>query len=256
MACSAWGRGIWLACWVWFMTAPMVFAAPEITLYYYDRKPFHYAGADGQITGLVATPTVQVFEKAGFHITWRLMPASRILATIKANVGDDCSPGWYKVADREQYARYSLPIYNDKPLVAVVRADYPVQQGMTAKEFFLRPQVKLLVKQSFVHGSYLDQIIASMPPANVLRMSDDISSIIRMLHYGVGDVMTATQEEAEYYLNEAGYRASDFRIVTFPDVPAIEKRYILCSKRVPDDVMGKLNAAIKTLPLMPASPSH
>jgi uncharacterized protein (TIGR02285 family) len=230
----------------------MVFAAPAITLYYYERKPFHYTSTNGRVTGLVVNPAEQAFEKAGIPVTWKLMPASRILATLKANIGEDCSPGWYKTAEREQYVRYSLPIYSDKPLVAIVRADYPVRPGMTAKEFFLRPQVKLLTKQSFVHGSYLDQIIGAMPPANVVRVPDDISSIVRMLHYGVADVVTATQEEAEYYVTDAGYLMNEFHVVTFPDVPAVEKRYILCSKRVPDEVMDKLNAAIKTLSLVPA----
>jgi ABC-type amino acid transport substrate-binding protein len=230
----------------------MVVAAPAITLYYYERKPFHYTSANGQVTGLIVGPTTQVFEKAGIPITWKLMPANRILATLKANIGDDCAPGWYKTTEREQFARYSLPIYNDKPLVVIVRADYPVKPGMTAREFFLRPQVKLLTKQSFVHGAYLDQIIAEMPPANVVRVPDDISSIVRMLQYGIADFATATQEEAEYYVTDAGYPMNEFRIVTFPDVPAIEKRYILCSKRVPETVMDKLNAAIKVLPPTPA----
>lgn len=234
----------------------MVLAAPPITLFYYERKPFHYTGADGQVEGLIVGPTLQAFEKAGIPVVWKLMPATRIMATLQANIGEDCAPGWYKTPERESFARYSLPIYSDKPLVAIVRADYPVRQGMTAKEFFLRPQVKLLTKQTFVHGSYLDQIIAAMPPANVVRVTDDISSIVRMLHYGVGDVVTATQEEAEYYVTDAGYRMNEFRVVTFPDVPAIEKRYILCSRHVSDEVMDKLNAVIKTMPLAQAPAAH
>jgi polar amino acid transport system substrate-binding protein len=247
MACDAWGRVIWLACWVWFITAPMAIAAPGVTMFYYERKPFHYTDANGQPAGLIIGPTTQAFEKAGIPVTWKVMPASRILVTLKANVGDDCSPGWYKTTEREQYVHYSLPIYNDKPLVAIVRADYPLKPGMTAKEFFLHSQVKLITKQSFVHGAYLDQIIGAMPQANVVRVPDDISSIVRMLHYGMGDVVTATQEEAEYYVTDAGYKMNEFHIITFPDVPAVEKRYVLCSKRVSNDVMDKLNAVIRTM---------
>jgi hypothetical protein len=36
-----------------------------------------------------------------------------------------------------------------------------------------------------------------------------------------------------------------FKLLRFPDVPVVEKRYILCSKAVPVAVVKKLNEAIK-----------
>lgn len=33
-------------------------------------------------------------------------------------------------------------------------------------------------------------------------------------------------------------------LLKFPDLPAGDKRYIMCSKQVPDEVIGKLNKAI------------
>lgn len=242
---------MWLACWTLCSASSVVQAASSVTLYYYERKPFHYTTDDGHAVGLMVTPTTQIFEKAGVTISWKVMPVSRILATIKANVGDDCSPGWYKTPEREDYARYSLPIYSDKPLVGLARADFPARQGITAKELFLQAHARLLIKQGFVHGTYFDQIIAAMPPANVIRVPEDVSSMVKMVRYGIADVVPATPEEAEVYVANSGYGMKEFRILNFSDIPAVEKRYIICSKRVPAELMDKLNAIIKTMP--PAS---
>lgn len=46
------------------------------------------------------------------------------------------------------------------------------------------------------------------------------------------------------YVKEAALKIKDFRVLVFPDVPAIEKRYILCSKSVPASVVDKLNKEI------------
>jgi len=115
----------------------------------------------------------------------------------------------------------------------------------------MRPQTRLLMKQGFVHGAYLDQIIAKMPPENIVRVSDDVASMVRMVRSGIADLVTTTEEETEVYVSQAGFGMKEFRVLHFPDVPAVEKRYILCSKQVPDSVINKLNAAIKTLPIDP-----
>ncbi len=256
MTGSAWVSKLLVASWGLFCVGAWAqVAAPQlvspITMHYYERKPFHYTTDNGRVAGLAVTPTVQVFEKIGIPISWKLTPASRILATLKANIGADCSPGWYKTPERESYARFTLPIYNDKPLVGLSRADFAAPEGISAKDLFMRPQTRLLMKQGFVHGAYLDQIIAKMPPENIVRVSDDVASMVRMVRSGIADLVTTTEEETEVYVSQAGFGMKEFRVLHFPDVPAVEKRYILCSKQVPDSVINKLNAAIKTLPIDP-----
>jgi polar amino acid transport system substrate-binding protein len=222
-----------------------------IIMHYYERRPFHYTAENQQVEGLVVTPTMQVFKKIGIPIVWKVTPANRILATLKANIGADCSTGWYKTVERESYARFTLPIYNEKPLIGLSRTDFSAPEGISAKELFAQPKFKLLVKQGFVHGAYLDKLIAQMPPQNIIKVSDEVSSIVRMVKSGIGDLTTTTQEEAEFYVSQAGFGIKDFRVLHFPDVPAVEKRYILCSKQVSEDVINKLNAEILNLSIEP-----
>ncbi|HEX8955643.1 MAG TPA: transporter substrate-binding domain-containing protein [Burkholderiaceae bacterium] len=219
-----------------------------ITVHYIERKPLHYRDEQGRLSGILVPLVEQSFAKAGIPMRWQLTPENRIMATLKANDGRDCSSGIYKSAERESFARISPPIYRDKGLVALARADYPVPAVTTAHELFTRPQARLLIKQGFVYGRYLDPMIEKMPPAQVQRVTDEIGSMVRMVRAGIADFIILTEEEGEVYADAAGAAAPDsIRLLHLSDVPAQEYRYIFCSKGVPQEVMDRLNAAIAVL---------
>ena len=220
-----------------------------ITLHYYDRPPFHSRDASGHITGLVADPTNKFMNRAGIAINWQFTPANRILTMLKFNKGMDCSPGWYKNPERESYAQFSLPIYQDKPLVGLSRADFRAPEGITAKELFSQPETRLLAKQNFSQGAYMDALIAKMPPSHVMRVAEEVSTMVKMLKADRADLIVTTQEETEIYIQQSGFSEKDFRVLKFPDVPAVEKRYILCSKQVPAEVIERINRAIRDMSL-------
>ncbi|WP_161631539.1 substrate-binding periplasmic protein [Rhodoferax saidenbachensis] len=222
---------------------------PVVTMQYYERKPFHYTSETGKVVGLVVAPTEQAFAKIGIPVKWQLVPANRILDTLKRDESPLCSPGWYKNPERMEYAQFSEPIYRDKPLVGLGNADFPVKQGITAKELFARPETRLLIKQNFSQGAYMDKIIAGMPTAQVQAVPVDVTNLVQMIHARRADLIVTTQEEVEIYVEQAALKLKDFRVLVFPDVPAVEKRYILCSKSVPASLMAKLNKAIGTKPL-------
>ncbi|MBV8633507.1 MAG: transporter substrate-binding domain-containing protein [Burkholderiaceae bacterium] len=217
-----------------------------ITMHYHERKPLHYSDGNGNVIGILAAPIERSFAKAGIPFVWRQTPMNRIMATIKANDGPDCIAGVYTSAERESMARLSLPIYRDKGLVMLARADFPAPATVSARELLARPQTRLLLKQGYVYGSYLDPLIAKMAPTQVQRVTDEIDSMIRMLRAGAADIIVTTEEEAETYVNP---EVDSVRLLHLSDVTAREYRYIVCSKRVPQETMDKLNAAIATLPV-------
>ena len=222
---------------------------PLVVMQYYERKPFHYTVETGKESGLVVTPTEQAFAKLGIPIKWQLIPANRILDNLKRNESAVCSPGWYKNPQRLEYAQFSEPIYQDKPLVGLSNADFAVRQGITAKELFARPQTRLLMKQNFSQGAYMDKLIAELPASQVQSAPVEVPNLIQMIHARRADLIVTTQEEVELYVEQAALQFKDFRVLVFPDVPAVEKRYVLCSKAVPASVMNKLNQAIGKKPL-------
>lgn len=49
---------------------------------------------------------------------------------------------------------------------------------------------------------------------------------------------------ASYLVEQSGIGAGNFKQIKAPDVPAGDDRYIMCSKDVSDETIGKLNKAI------------
>ena len=225
-----------------------------ITVHYIERKPLHYRDEQGKLSGILVPLIEQSFAKAGIPMRWQLTPENRIMATLKASEGYDCSTAIYKSPEREAFARISPPIYRDKGMVVLTRVDYPAPAITSAQELFSRPQARLMVKQGFVYGSYLDPMIERMPPAQVQRVSDDISSMVRMVRAGIADFIILTGEEGEIYADAAANAPDSIRLLHLSDLPAQEYRYIFCSRRVPQQVMDKLNAAIAGLQV--DSPRH
>ncbi|HEY8026715.1 MAG TPA: transporter substrate-binding domain-containing protein [Burkholderiaceae bacterium] len=215
-----------------------------LTLYYYERKPFHYTTDDGKVAGLTVVPTEAAFAKLDIPIHWSKVPVNRILAQIKMNREAACSPGSYKKPDREKYARYSIPIYRDKPLVGLANARFLAEPGITARELLARPDTRLLVKQNFSQGAYMDELIAKMPSAHVFPTTDEVPTMVQMIARGRADLIITTQEEVEIYIHQSGFKLEDFHILVFPDVPEVEKRYILCSQEVPVEVIDNLNSVL------------
>jgi polar amino acid transport system substrate-binding protein len=233
-----------LACATMCASATFAQSAQPLRIQYYERKPFHYTLENGNVVGLTATPTEQAFKKIGVTIRWELVPVNRILNNLKRNDEPLCTPGWYKKPEREEYAQFSAPIYRDKPLVGLARAGFAVKEGITAKELFASPSTNLLVKQNFSQGAYMDALIATMPPRQVIAVVEEIPNLVKMIDAKRADLIITTQEEVALYVDQAELSMKDFRVLVFPDVPAVEMRYILCSKQMPAETMRKLNKAI------------
>jgi len=229
--------------------SPNASASPveQITLHYYERPPFHYTDEKGQPEGLILKKTIEIFHKAGISYSWERTPANRILALIKNDSGHDCSPGWYKNEGRERYAIFSDSIYHDRPLIGLTRVDFKVRDGITAKELFSMPDVRLLLKQNFSQGAYMDSLISENFGERIQRVTVEVPTMVKMLKANRADLIITTEEESETFVSKAGYGMQEFRILKFPDVPAVERRYILCSKNVSPEIIKRMNDAIRKL---------
>ena len=222
--------------------------ASTITLHYYERPPFHYTDEQGIPRGLIVERTANIFNKAKIDYSWRVTPANRILAVLRSDTGQDCAPGWYKLAERETYAQFSEPIYSDKPLIGLSRADLKVAENITAQALFLLPNVRLLLKENFSQGAYMDKLLADVPKVRIQRVTAEVPTMVKMLKANRADLIITTEEESRIFILKAGYTEKDVRILKFPDVPAVERRYILCSKNVSPSTMKRLNEAILESP--------
>lgn len=220
-------------------------SAESITVLWTERRPFQYTDDDGQAKGILVDLGKSIFDRAGIAFKWQEVPANRVLLELKMNEKPQCAVGWYKTEEREAVAQFTLPVYQDKTLRGVLRAAAPAEQGITAKALFANPKIRLLIKQSFAYGKFMDDMIASKNPAEIQRVVGDARNLLRMLRADRADLVLLAQEEIDYYSKlEPDFR-KDFKVVVFNEAPELEQRYIMCSKRVIPQTMKLINAAIE-----------
>lgn len=216
-------------------------ADATITLHYNERPPYLVPQPDGSASGLTGTPAADAFKKAKIAVSWQKTPTSRQLVVIQEGAGQDCAIGWFKNPEREKFAKFTKAIYQDKPMVAIANTKVNVKDGGKFEDAL--KQQSLLVKDKFSYGADLDAMIARVKPATTVTTGES-AQMVQMVNAGRVDMMLASKEEAEYYVKSSGLADNAVKVLSFPDMPQGGKRYIMCSKAVSDEVMGRLNAAI------------
>jgi polar amino acid transport system substrate-binding protein len=219
------------------------FAEDAIMLHYNERPPYLHSNADGSASGLTATPAGKAFTKAGIPFIWKLTPANRQLLVVQNGEGKDCAVGWFKNAEREKLAKYTKAIYQDQPTVAIAHSSVAVKEGGRFEDAIADKNLRLLVKKNYSYGPFIDAIIARGKPTVSATIVESIP-MVQIIMAARADLMLAAEEEAAHLIKESGGDAASVKVIRFSDMPPGEKRYILCSKAVGDDVIDKLNAAI------------
>jgi len=215
-----------------------------ITLHYHERRPYYITEPDG-IHGLCADPANQIFQKAEIPYCWQKTPAKRQLEIIKQNKRMACAVGWFRNKEREKFAKFTLSIYQDKPTLALARADnsriesgFPIEKTMTDRKLCL------LQKDSYSYGKFIDEKIRQFKPVAVKTTGDNLG-MLKMIYAHRGDYFFLADEEALGLILQSGFSKKAFKLVRFSDIPAGNKRHILCSMAVDDSIIDRLNRAIQ-----------
>lgn len=241
--------GVWL--FIWLLMSPVIQAAEQcrsITLHYAVRPPY-VVEHNGQVIGLTATIAEQAFIAEGIKFRWQATPFKRQWKLIEDNQGCDCGLGWFKTADREQIARYTLPIYRDNPQVVLAKANNTaIQPGITVPELLNNRRLVLQVKVGYSYGPWLDQQIRQLQPT-IDATSGESELMLQKLYAERADYFFIAPEEATALIARSGYAANDFKQISMANMPPGEFRYIPCSLKVPTEVIERLNAQISQLGL-------
>jgi len=231
---------IWLIC-----TIP-VYAQSPIQLYYYDRAPYATTDAQGEVSGLCATPAANAFKQAGISFEWKKMPFKRQLVTIKQNKKMGCGIGWFKNPERETFARFTDSIYQDKPAVTISKiGNNALEKHRDLISLFEDKKVKLLVKDGFSYGAYVDELINNHDPEIVSVVTSTNVQMLQMILSGRADYFFISEEEADHIVVNVGYNVSQFQLRHYSDMPAGNHRYITCSQQVSPEIIDLLNGALK-----------
>jgi len=221
-------------------------AQSPVQLYYYERIPYAVKDNQGEVSGLCATPAANAFKKAGIPFQWKKMPFKRQLVTIKHNKKKACGIGWFKNPEREAFARYTDAIYQDKPAITISRkGNQALQRHQDLNTLLNDKNVKLLVKDGFSYGTYIDGLIKKNDPEVVVVATSTNIQMLQMILADRADYYFTSEEEAEHMIMNAGYEVSQFQLQHYSDMPAGNRRYITCSQQVTPEIIELLNRALK-----------
>lgn len=223
--------------------APLAAAENAVTLLYNERPPYITRQPDGSAAGLTATAAANAFKAAGIPVRWRELPSNRQIVLIQEGSGNDCAIGWFKNAEREKFAKFTMPLYRDMPPVLLANRDFAVPPHETLRTLLARRDIRVLVKDRYSYGRYIDTLLADLKP-HVVVTSNENTGMVAMIKARRADFMFVAQEEANYLVSQAGAHPGDFKLIRTSDMPQGELRYLMCSKRVDDHVLARVNAAI------------
>ncbi|BHH83437.1 substrate-binding periplasmic protein [Desulforhopalus sp. 52FAK] len=234
-----------LLCLLTLLSGPS-FAQPTLQIFYEERPPYASKTDIHSVEGLTATPVANALSNVGIPFKWKKMPFKRQLVTIKADKKNVCGIGWFKKPGREEFARYSIPIYQDKPTVVLARnGDDAVARHSDIKSLFSDNSITLLVKDSFSYGTFLDEHIEKMQPKTLTVISSNTGEMLQMLLSGRGDYFLVAEEEATDFFQKKEFSASQFAFHRFPEMPQGNNRYLACSFSVQPEIIEAINVQLQ-----------
>lgn len=210
-----------------------------------DKPPYSYMD-NGAAKGFLLERTRRALTIAGVEFQFREMPPKRIFLEIEKNEQAICSFGWYKIPERERYARFSVPLHQDKPhvVLAGARSVGAVRKNMTLKELMSDPSLIVAGADGVSYGAELDQMLLKFAGKVDLTLQSPLQ-VVKKIAAQRADFMFIDQEDYNYLTESSvDFRGEGLVRIDYPDMPAGLKRYILCSQRVSDDTMQIINAAI------------
>ncbi len=225
-----------------------------LLLLYRDKPPYSYT-EDRLPKGLLIEQSRAVFAAAGLAIHMEEAPLKRIQLELQANERPVCSPGWYKLPERELYARFSLPMSQDLPhlVLAGPRSAEAVRAHRSLASLLADSRLRMAVVDGISYGSELDGYIKQQAPAP-LRATVTPVQLTRMLAAGRADYMFMDREDY-LWLARQGEVSKLLSPLSFPDMPAGLQRHMMCSRKTPEGVLQAIDAAIRSLGMpKPASP--
>lgn len=225
-------------------SAAAAMADMPVTVYYEERAPYQYWAGD-TLDGLTGGPAARAFNAARVKVKWEPSSIARQLSMLRRDLSPSCVVGLFKTAERQQFAKYTKPVYRDGPVVALVRPQFIFRPGNTMHDALTSPGLRVLVRSGYVYGAYVDAQIKQWNPA-LLYSSLPNSQMLEQLLADRADMMFMTEEEARRLLLHLGPKATALRMRRFTDAVPSEPRYIACSGKVSDDIIERLNAALES----------
>ncbi|WP_161539575.1 substrate-binding periplasmic protein [Paramagnetospirillum kuznetsovii] len=223
---------------------PGLALAEPLTIGFIERPGYSWQG-ERQAEGLFIDIARDILTRAGIEHQFQAMPPKRMLKSVQEGKDRICIVGNFKTPEREAYAVFTKSIYQNKPIGVLISADRSEAFApfKTLAALAEAPDLRLGYVDGFSYGTAVDAVIAKMKTVELSR-GNTTTGMVSMLAAGRFDYMFADQEEYVDLAKGANIPPASLRLLTFPDVPVGNKRYMMCSKTVPKAVIERIDAAI------------
>lgn len=218
-----------------------------LTVSYLERPPYYFTEKE-RATGFLIELSRKIFQDAGIKAYFIEMPPKRIMMEIREPDRFHCSVGWFKNLEREEFAKFSLPIYQSKPFeVLTTKKLKPLfDNHLTLKDIFSDPSLIMGTMSAFSYGPEMDWLIRSFQPKTHELKSKQMG-LIKLLLIGRISYILTSPEENETLIRSAEADPKDFVSIKIQDIPPGNKRYLMFNKSVPDDIIDKINWSIQKI---------
>lgn len=230
------------------LSLPTAVNAKQITISYFERPPYYLTNSEGKADGFLVQKTRQILKTADIDASFLSLSPNKIIYVIKhANV-PHCSIGWFKKAERELFAKFTKPIYQNQPLILLTKNSNrsKFQPYHSLGEIFKDQNLVMARMSSFSYGAYVDRLMEQHPPTS-LSLSKSQTDLLHAIDTGKATYMLVAPEEAEQIISAAHLSSKTFIQISLADIPRGNNRYLMCNKAVSNEVIDKLNFAIDKL---------
>ncbi len=221
-------------------------AAEPLLVTFIDKPPYYYADASGEPRGFLIERTRQILGEAKIEARFNARPASRVPHEMRTESLISCSIGWFRNAERETFARFSRPIYHDRPLLGVVQraraAEFPSPYSVAA---LAASGARIGSVAGFSHGDAVDRVLASM--ATPVDLAPAPAQNLSKLLAGRIDLALFNSEELDYFIAETPGVSGRLSRIEFSDVPPGRARHLMCSRHIDPGLLERIDAAISRL---------
>ena len=216
-----------------------------LTVSYFERPPYYFSNRD-QAAGFLIDLSKKIFADAGLEVVFISLPPARIIKTIKENRSPLASIGWFKKPEREQFAKFSQPIYQNRPIVLLtsnkLKKKFLPHQELT--QIFMDDSLIMGKIGSFSYGPFVDDLLLRLNPQGQI-IAKQQANLIKLIAKGRISYMLVAPEEISTLIGSADLKPADFYTHSLSDVPDGNMRYLIFSRLVEDEVIDQINRSIE-----------
>jgi polar amino acid transport system substrate-binding protein len=219
-------------------------AAEQLVVCYLEFPPYYYTNSEGEPDGFLLRKTDAILRLAGIDPVYESMPAKRIMHVLRSGA-PVCSIGWFKTAEREQFAVFSRAIYTNKPLriLYLKAAAHRFRDKDTLASIMADDSLVLGLLEGYSLGPAVDALIARLSP-NMRRVNGNYPQLLRMLSLGRFSCILVAPEEIRSLAGTCRLSEALFEAKSLSDIPSGNSRHLMFGRAVPGLVVERIDNAI------------